>query len=59
MIRYKVTTEINTPLWKKALRWLRLCPKMETFEILFGGDYYSVGEILSGGNNKIKIIEKL
>lgn len=59
MARYKVTTELKTPLWKRVLRWFRLYSKMKTFEILFEGDYYSVGEVLFGGDNQIKIIEKL
>lgn len=59
MDKYKVTIEIKTPIWKKILRWFRIMPKMETFELLLGGDYYNVGELLSSGDNDIKIIEKL
>lgn len=58
MHRYKVTQEISTPWWKKALRFLRLYPKLKTFEIVFGGDYYEVGEILFGGKESVKVIEK-
>lgn len=58
MNKYLITREIDTPWWKKLLRFLRLYPKLQTFEIVFGGDYYEVGEILFGGKEKVKIIKK-
>lgn len=59
MVQYKVTLEIKTTWWEKLLRWFKLYPKLTTFELVFGGDYYKIGEILSVGENEIKILEKL
>lgn len=58
MNRYVITPEIKTAWWEKFLRFLRLYPKLSTYEIVFGGDYYEVGEILSVGLQKVKIVKK-
>jgi len=61
MARYKVTTELKTPLWKKVLRWMRLYPKMEIFEIQLSAwaDSFEKGHILVSNGAEIKIIKKL
>jgi len=62
MARYKVTTELKTPLWKKLLRWMRMYPKMETFELIFHDawvDSFTKNHILVSNGAEIKIIKKL
>ena len=61
MARYKVTTELKTPLWKKVLRWMRIYPKMETFELQTNYDIFKPTEVIKAGwqNKTVKIIKKL
>lgn len=61
MARYKVTTELKTPLWKKVLRWIKLIPALPTFTLILNDDFdgFEKGSILFGGQGKVKIIEIL
>nr|DAI89664.1 MAG TPA: hypothetical protein [Caudoviricetes sp.] len=62
MTRYKVTTELKTPLWKKIFRWLRIIPKLSTFELRFHDAWVeplTKNHILVSNGAKIKIIKKL
>lgn len=61
MSRYKVTTEIKTPVWKKILRWFRIVPKLKTFELIFTDPFggFDEGVILLSRRGEVKIIEKL
>lgn len=58
-MKYNCTAELNTPLWKKALRWLRILKKREEFILEFGGDYFDNNYIVHTGlGGKIKIISR-
>lgn len=61
IVRYKVTTELKTPIWKKLLRWMRLYSKMETFELQLSAwaDSFEKGHVLVTIGGKIKIIKKI
>jgi hypothetical protein len=54
MVQYKVTTELETPLWLKFLR-SPLIPRIwrknrrEEFIIAFSKDWYDKGEIINIG----------
>jgi hypothetical protein len=58
-MKYKVTTKLDTPWWKRLLRWLRLSEPIEEFEIEFTEDYFSIGDILDATNCKVKIIGRV
>lgn len=56
-VSFKVTTELYTPIWKKFLRWCRLCKKRNEFSIVFAHDFPKIGDILEqGGGNKVLVI---
>lgn len=48
--RYTLTTELNTPLWKKILRFLRIIKPREEFELVMSFDAFSVGDIITSGD---------
>jgi len=58
MVRYKVTTEIKTALWKKILRWFKIIPKLPVFTLILNADF-RVGHVLYGGQGKVKILKVL
>jgi hypothetical protein len=58
-MKYKVTTELDTPWWKRLFRWLRLSKPIEEFEIEFTKNYFKIGDILDATNCKVKIIGKI
>jgi hypothetical protein len=58
-MRYKVTTELKTPWWLKLLRWFRLKPKRDEFDLLLGYDGFNKGDVLSNGfNGEMLILSK-
>lgn len=58
-MKYKVTTELKTSWWLRLLRWLRLKPKREDFDLLLNYDYFKVGEILDNGfHTRMKVISR-
>jgi len=61
MSKYKVTTEIKTPLWKKVLRWVKVIPKLPTFTLILDDSFEGCnkGTVLFGGQGEVKILEKL
>lgn len=60
MVTYSVTTELHTPWWKKVLRFLRIIKLREEFKLTLSSDFnFSVGEVLYGGQGKVKVLEIL
>lgn len=57
MITYKVTPELNTPLWKKFLRWLRLMKPRTEFELCFESKWFSKGVIVDSGQGELRILD--
>ena len=56
---YIVTTEIKTVWWMKILRFIRVKPKLQTFDLYFRGDPFSKKDILTvGDNSKILVISR-
>lgn len=45
-MKYLVTTELKTSIWKKVLRFFRLIKKREEFEIMFEHPIFEENNIL-------------
>ena len=57
-MRYLVTLELKTPLWKRVLRWFRLIEKRKEFlvELSFT---LKAGDLLYGGEATVLVIRKV
>jgi hypothetical protein len=58
MVIYKVTTELKTYWWMKALRFCRIKKKRKEFEIYLNYDGYNIGELLLSSAGRYKILDK-
>lgn len=54
MTLYKVTTELKTTWWMKALRFCRIKSKRTELEIYLNYNGYEVGDMI----HKLKILDK-
>jgi hypothetical protein len=60
MTTYLVTLEIETPWWKKVLRFFRLVKRREDFIITLFTSLFEEGEILlQPGCDKLLILKKI
>lgn len=57
MTIYKVTTELKTTWWLKALRFCRVKKKRTEFEIFLNHNGFKIGDIIQG-TTYLKILEK-
>ena len=57
MTIYKVTTELKTTWWLKALRFCRIKKNRTEFEIFLNYNGYKVGDVIYSTTN-LKILEK-
>jgi hypothetical protein len=55
---YKVTLELKTPWYIKALRFLSLKKKRVEFDLILSGDHYKAGDILTSIATEVLIIDK-
>lgn len=60
-MKYRVTNELSIPWWVKLFRFFRLKRKGVDFELNLNEYFntFKIGDILYGGQGKIKILELL
>lgn len=59
-MRYLVTTELKTSIWKKILRFFRLIKKREEFEIIFEHSIFEENDTLTYNYFQgLKVIKKI
>lgn len=51
MVKYKVTPEMNTPIWKSILRFFRLYKKREEFYVLLLDGCFDKNDIIALAEN--------